>query len=199
MYICSLGLFKFENETWTNWNENNSDLPYNYITSLTSDANGKIYMGTYSALTDGGAASFDGTNWEVLSSVNSGLSDNDVNAMEMDGSGKLWFATDHGVSALQTTLTSTTPIVFENTALKVFPNPIEDNATLQFTTNNATDKIRISIISLDGKTISDILIEGQRSAGLQQLDIQKQGWASGLYYLQVQYNEVKMVEAILVR
>jgi ligand-binding sensor domain-containing protein len=194
-----LGLFKYENGTWTNWNENNSDLPYNHITALTSDTNGKLYMGTYSAYTKGGAASFDGTNWEILSSVNSGLSDNDVNAMKMDGSGKLWFATEHGLSSLQTTLTSTTPIIFENTALKVFPNPIEDNATLQFTTNNATDKIRISVISLDGKTISDVLIEGRRAAGLQQLEIQKQGWASGLYYLQVQYNEVKMVEAILVR
>lgn len=188
------GIYKFNGFSWENWTEANSDLPNDNILGLTSDGNGTIYIGT-----SGGAAAFDGTNWDVWTTLTSGLGGDIVRSVALDANEKLWFATNQGVSTLQLTLTSTTPIVFENTALKVFPNPIEDHATLQFTTNNATDKIRISVISLDGKTISDILIEGQRSAGLQQLEIQKQGWASGLYYLQVQYNEVKMVQPILVR
>ncbi|NJN78875.1 MAG: T9SS type A sorting domain-containing protein [Saprospiraceae bacterium] len=188
------GIYKFNGFNWENWNETNSDLPHDNIWNLTSDGNGKIYIAT-----DGGAAAFDGTNWNVWTTLNSGLGGDIVRSLVLDATEKLWFATSQGVSTVQLTLTNTNSIVFENTALKVFPNPIENSATLQFTTNNATDKIRISVISLDGKTITDILIEGQRSAGFQQLEIQKQGWSSGLYYLQVQYNEVKMVQPILVR
>jgi ligand-binding sensor domain-containing protein len=188
------GIYKFDGFSWTNWNVANSDLPRNNIWNLISDGNGKIYIAT-----DGGVATFDGTNWEVWTTSNSGLCNNIVRNLELDATEKLWMATSHGVSTVQLTLTNTNPIIFENTALKVFPNPITDKATLQFDLKNTTEKIRISVISLDGKTISDILIEGQRTEGWQQLEIYNQGWSSGLYYLQVQYNEVKMVQPILVR
>ncbi len=78
---------------WTIFNTANSDLPDNYIGSLTSDANGNIWIGTLGS----GLARFDGINWTVYNTGNSGLPHNSIVALNNDSGGNIWIGTGSGI------------------------------------------------------------------------------------------------------
>lgn len=188
------GVYKYDGTVWKNWNKTLWDLPNNNIMTITSDDNGDIYVGTSS-----GAATFDGTIWTGWTLQNSGISYKQIVDIEIDDNDKLWLGTNHGVSRFQLNSTTTTPVITQNQALKIYPNPIIDKAIVQFTTTSATDNIQVQIISLDGKIIQNRIINGNRPKGEQRIEIAKNNMTSGLYYLKVIWNDERGVEVILVR
>lgn len=188
------GVYKYDGTNWTNWNAANSNLPSDNILSMVSDAAGNIYIGATV-----GAAKFDGTTWTPWTVQNSGLSYNQVAGLAVEDNGKVWFATGHGVSAFKAITTNTISISTKNETLKVYPNPIIDQATIEFETRETTNKIEIQVISVDGKMVRNTIIKGNRSAGIQQISINKSNLSSGLYYLKIHYNDKNGVCSIFVK
>ncbi|SLM30812.1 hypothetical protein MTBBW1_2450002 [Desulfamplus magnetovallimortis] len=79
--------------TWEVFNEENSDLPDNFIASLLSDGQGGFWTGTY----NGGLAHLktDGTS-DLFYENNSGLPGKQINSLLSDNQGGLWVSTVYG-------------------------------------------------------------------------------------------------------
>jgi ligand-binding sensor domain-containing protein len=88
------GLAKFDGETWTVYNTDNSGLPDNAVQALTFDPQGTLWVGTQGAL-----AQFDGQNWIVYNTDNSELPDNWVWSIAIDAHGNKWIGTGGGLAA----------------------------------------------------------------------------------------------------
>lgn len=76
------GLFVFENEQWTTYNTENSDLSSNKVRSVAADQNGRIWVGT-----SWGLHIIDGESWQTYRMDNSGLSDQDIRSIAVAGVG----------------------------------------------------------------------------------------------------------------
>lgn len=76
---------------WMHYDQSNSPLPANHVTSVLSDEDG-TWVGT-----DDGLAFFDGVDWEVYDSETSELPDNYIRDIHKDNSGITWIATDGGL------------------------------------------------------------------------------------------------------
>ena len=91
----------------------NSKLPSNYITSLASDKDDAIWIGTFG----GGLVRFDGVTMEIYNSENSMLPGNYVRAIDIDKDGKLWISADGGLAKfdfpLNTGTLMNTVIIFQ--------------------------------------------------------------------------------------
>jgi len=80
----------YSNNSWSYYRTSNE--PHcNYITSIDSDHNDKVYFGTAYA----GVATFDGIIWSSYNSGNSGLSDDFVNCVYIDNGDTLWIGTQY--------------------------------------------------------------------------------------------------------
>lgn len=186
-------VYKYSGTGWEMWNVATSTIGNVIVSTITSDDEGNIYAGSRI-----NASMFDGTNWTTWTMENSGLSYRQVRDIEVYNN-KVWFATGHGISALQLNTTTTNSIISQNENINVYPNPIVNHAIVQFTTTEKTNQIQVNIVSLDGRTIQEIIIAENRPKGEQQLEISKGNLSSGMYYLQVQYNDKQMTQAILIR
>jgi ligand-binding sensor domain-containing protein len=78
---------------WKIYNTSNSNIPSNYVTSITFDDSGTKWIGTESY----GLAKFDGEKWTVYNSNNSALPSNVINAIAVDDSGYKWIGTGEGL------------------------------------------------------------------------------------------------------
>ncbi|HET9910809.1 MAG TPA: two-component regulator propeller domain-containing protein [Anaerolineales bacterium] len=67
------GVYLFDGNTWTNHDRASGVLPSDYITSISGDNSGRVWLGT-----SYGLAAFDGTNWQTFLMSNSDLGDNDI-------------------------------------------------------------------------------------------------------------------------
>jgi len=79
----------FSSADWIVYNKGNSGLPDNKILSLTIDALGNKWVGTY----EGGLAKFDGTNWTTYNTDNSNIPANYINSVAIDALGNKWVGT----------------------------------------------------------------------------------------------------------
>lgn len=186
-------VYKYGGIGWQTWNIASSTASNVIVSSLTSDDEGNIYAGTRI-----NAAKFDGTNWTIWTMENSGLSYKNVQDV-VTYNNKVWFATSHGISALQLNTTNTTTVISQNENINIYPNPMVNNAIVRFTTTEQTEQIQIRIIGLNGQTIQDVIIVGNRQKGEQQFEVQKGNLSSGMYYLQVRYNDKQLTKTILVK
>jgi hypothetical protein len=103
------------------------------------------------------------------------------------------------VCVFELNTTNTTTILVKNNSLNVFPNPISTTATVTFDLNQVTENIRVKIISLDGRTVQEQLIQGRANYGTQQLEINRNQIVNGLYYLTIQTDNEQLVKSILIQ
>lgn len=94
------GLIRFESltgEIIATYDESNSELPANCITSLALDENNRLWIGTdpdsHHSSGTGGLAMFDGVNWTIFDSSNSPLPENRVLSLAFDTEDHLWILT----------------------------------------------------------------------------------------------------------
>ncbi|MGE5352776.1 MAG: two-component regulator propeller domain-containing protein, partial [Acidobacteriota bacterium] len=93
----SYGLAKFDGKNWTGYNAANSGLPSNYVTAITGDLFGSIWVGTF----DKSYARFDGTNWQTFNSSNSSLPAINITSVVTDPKGNKWFTSENGLTELE--------------------------------------------------------------------------------------------------
>lgn len=94
------GLLKFDGNTWSVYNPTNSALPSFYVSSITQDSNGDMWIGTWpywngNTLVGGGLAKFTGTTFSVFDISNSPIPSNGVNRVRCDA-GNVWLTTGNG-------------------------------------------------------------------------------------------------------
>ena len=84
---------------WEVFNEDNSGLPDNWVSTLISDGGGGIWIGTGTWYSAGeGLTHYNGYGtWEVFNEDNSGLPDNWVQSLLSDGAGGLWIGGGGGL------------------------------------------------------------------------------------------------------
>ncbi len=91
------GVFKLENNQFTNYNTNNSGLTSNQISSIFIDDESNKWITTFG----GGLAKFDNSYWTIFNTDNSGLPSNDIyNSIVEDNDGNKWIATYGGGIAI---------------------------------------------------------------------------------------------------
>ncbi|MFT5834703.1 MAG: ligand-binding sensor domain-containing protein [Cognaticolwellia sp.] len=188
------GLNKLENGNWVTFDITNSNLPSNNISQIISNENGKLFIATLNGL-----ATLENGIIEGFTIENSGISDNLIFDLAFDNNDNLWLATVNGVSVFELNTTNTTTILVKNNSLNVFPNPISTTATVTFDLNQVTENIRVKIISLDGRTVQEQLIQGRANYGTQQLEINRNQIVNGLYYLTIQTDNEQLVKSILIQ
>lgn len=89
----SVGLLKFDGTTWTNYNESNSDIAGNYISSIAIGNGDTLFMGAYNTFTwpyYGGLSVFDGENFTSYLEGSSPVPHKQVEDVELDHDGNLW-------------------------------------------------------------------------------------------------------------
>lgn len=86
-----LGISKFDNTNWTNFNTPNSGLFNQLIYSLASEGN-KIWIGGFSNYNSSGSGlvSFDGNIWNVYDSLNTPMLSNIVTSVSIDNQNNKW-------------------------------------------------------------------------------------------------------------
>ncbi|MEW6195046.1 MAG: two-component regulator propeller domain-containing protein [Bacteroidota bacterium] len=85
------GISKFDGISWTNYNTSNSGLGGNYVISISSDANNKLWIGTSSF----GISVFDGSSWRIWNMGNMNLTSNlgnSIKSIAVDQFGNVWAA-----------------------------------------------------------------------------------------------------------
>lgn len=90
-----------ENSNYIVFNDSNSLLPHNYISSIEIDKDGNKWIGTcggYYQKTGMGVAKFDGTNWTIYDTSNSDLPCNVISEIAIDKNNKKWFCTYKGLA-----------------------------------------------------------------------------------------------------
>ena len=87
-----IGLIRFDQIDFTNFNESNSPLPDNKINYLAVDNQNRVWAGT-----DFGIAVFDGVSWIIYDRDNSGLTSEVINSIDFDETGIAWIGTTAGL------------------------------------------------------------------------------------------------------
>ncbi len=88
-----LGVWRFNNGTWTHYNSQNSGLPDDEVRDILLDGQGRVWVATRS-----GVALYDGSNWTVFTSQNAGLPSNYCRDLDLDNQGRLWVFTYDGLA-----------------------------------------------------------------------------------------------------
>ena len=95
------GLMKIQNDTVISIPNTYTGWLQGYYSSIAADANGNIWMGTYSdpnfpvgANPGSGILKYDGTDFTNYNTSNSGLPENEIGTITFGPSNKLWIATD---------------------------------------------------------------------------------------------------------
>ncbi|NLW19529.1 MAG: hypothetical protein GXY81_07560 [Candidatus Cloacimonetes bacterium] len=99
--ISGDGLAKFDGKTWTYYNTDNSDIPGDYISSISIAKDGKIWMAV-SDTSEGypapvGLVSFDGKEWKILNHKLLSGYNAEITALAVDPEGKIWVGKGNGL------------------------------------------------------------------------------------------------------
>lgn len=112
------GLTKYDGNTWSVYQSQNSDLPDNNIKHIYA-SDGLMYLST-----SGGFSIFDGTNFENYDKDNSGLMDNQCNQITKDQFGNIWISSSQGLNIFNKTGIVNAITNFKSESkLSIYPNP----------------------------------------------------------------------------
>jgi len=87
-----LGLIRFDEVNFDNFNTSNTGIPSNQINCISISNNNDIWVGT-----NNGLGIYNGGSWQVYKIDNSGLPNNNVNDIEIDNEGSAWIGTNNGL------------------------------------------------------------------------------------------------------
>ena len=90
-----LGLTRFNGNTWTTYNCNNSPLPSNCFWDLQVDVDNRKWIATAGDLGVVGLVGFDETEWTIYNTDNSGIVLNEVTKITLDPKRDLIWLTHH--------------------------------------------------------------------------------------------------------
>lgn len=89
-HVSTIGLAWYHNNTWRNWNVENSPLPTNVLTGLAENGL-ELWIGSHAGLIKKA-----GDNWTIYNKANSGLTTDTINDVAVYNN-IVWAATNHGL------------------------------------------------------------------------------------------------------
>ena len=93
--VIHVDMFSQQIELLALYDTSNTNLKSDYITCVTKDSAGNLWIGTYRD----GIAQYNGTKWIVYDTTNSDIGSNNINDIIVLKSGDIWIATeDNGIS-----------------------------------------------------------------------------------------------------
>jgi PKD repeat protein len=97
-----------------------------------------------------------------------------------------------------TAVPATTDIVevLQNNIFDIFPNPVNDKATIRFTLMKE-EMVEISIVDLLGKKIA-VIEDRNLIAGKKEFNWNAEGLSNGMYLIQIQVGEIKFTKKLIV-
>ena len=113
-----LGLTRFDGNTWTTYNSNNSPLPSDCFWDVQVDADNRLWIATAG---DVGLVCFDGTEWTTYDTDNSGIALNEVTKITLDSKRDLIWLTQYpglGISVARTNCEASTSAIYPVTISK---------------------------------------------------------------------------------
>jgi ligand-binding sensor domain-containing protein len=185
------GVSKYENSTWTAI----TTLQNDKVTTIV-ETNNKFYFGTET----NGVAILDGANWAYFKEDNSNVTHNTINHLSVDINNKLWIATEGGVSIYTPAPpVSNKEIRFANEAnLNVFPNPIINQATIQFTLNSSQN-VRLGVYDINGRLVQSIIQNKIQPEGKLLYNFKKEQLTSGIYLVKLELENSVQTVKVMVR
>lgn len=121
----TLGLLKFDGQTWTNFDTLNSELPTNRITAVCVDQNDVIWVGLGGNRYDSKKVGrFDGVQWKIFESKECLISEWGVFKIIADKQNNIWFAHYNGVS------------LFDDSNWELFVNNNENSLDIETDSEN---------------------------------------------------------------
>lgn len=120
-----LGLTRFDGNTWTTYNCNNSPLPSNCFWDIQVDADNRLWLAAAGDLGVVSLTCFDGTEWTIYNTGNSGIVLNEVTKITLDSKRDLIWLTHHPGLGL-----SVARLNSHNTAVKSIVAPNATNTAI---------------------------------------------------------------------
>ena len=194
----SKGLNLYNGQGWINYNRQNSGLSSNHILSLSSDGDGRIWIGT-----EWGLDVFDGKDWKTYHMHNSDLTDNEIYEVAVGGQGPTlpeWIEKDTGsltgkiVSGEEGVSNTRVEVCTEYIGMIISgPTPCSDNPLRQETTTGPdgaflfaelpVGRYSIALQTSEGQWMyltegfgignQDVLVESGKETNIHYIDISK--------------------------
>ncbi len=82
--------------------------------------------------------------------------------------------------------------VASNTSIQVFPNPVQDRCNIIFDASSI-EKITVQLVDIQGKIVKNIM-EGYTAIGKNNFSFNKNGIASGIYFIQINTETIRLVQ-----
>jgi len=186
------GLVKLgsDDATLTIFNESNSGLPGNYITSIAIDESGNKWV-----VTENGLVKFDGTDWTIYNESNSGIPSNHIYDIVVDESGNKWIGTFYGIAvfneggvvSIDENTTDLKYIPTEYMLFQNYPNPFNPSTTINYSIPKQSN-VTIKVFDLLGSEVST-LVNKEQPQGNYEVEFTGGDLTSGIYFYRVQAGE----------
>lgn len=187
-WICTNGggLAKFDDQSWTVY-DHKLGLP-DYVYSFAMDSLGNMWIGSNHLV------KYDGKNITVYNASNSSMQNENeiISEIAVDKSGSIWLSTFSGVHMLHYSGVLNGVEIADNVLPSSFqlqqnyPNPFNPGTTIKYTLG-VQSHVTIKIFDVLGKEIA-MLVNGEKPSGTHSVYFNAAGFASGIYYYQLQIN-----------
>jgi len=84
-----------------------------------------------------------------------------------------------------------------NEELLIYPNPLEDKATLLYYLKEA-DNVTVTLVDVTGKALATLAENQAQAAGQHQLELDARNLPTGIYYLKLQSNEMQVIKKLMI-
>ncbi len=178
-------IFKFDGQTWVNYDSNDGFISGTAVHDLTLDKNGNLWIAT-----NWGISKYDGQNFTNYT-ANNGLSGYyDFTTISVDYLNRIWAGTRYnGIDVITDEITDIE--VISETSITIYPNPTNNFISLQSKDSNPLEKV--SLLDLQGKELAAYKNIKQINF---QLDLSD--YPSGLYFLKVETLKGSLVKRLIV-
>ncbi|MFN0188350.1 MAG: T9SS type A sorting domain-containing protein [Bacteroidia bacterium] len=201
------GVWKYDGTNWTTWNENNSAIADNHVSSVAINQNDSVFVSSFGSagFINGGISVLNGTTWTTFTISNSDLPSEQIDDIELDTLGNLWINTfTQGVTVYHNggvlgfdckdyTLqgggtTGVNSIAYATNAdIISYPNPFSITTTLEFNLNE-TKNVSISIFDVVGREAKSITAKNIQS-GKNKINLDLSELNNGIYFCRIKSNQ----------
>jgi len=135
------GLLLFQNDNWTAFTEENSELRLGTVRAVKFLTDGALVVGYGGGFGDGGFSIIKAEKWKHYNKTNSKVPDHMIRDIEIDQNGTIWMATNNGVIKMEGK--ELTPILFREGMFKnVILDIAIDNDSIWVATNFGLIKMK---------------------------------------------------------